>query len=169
MGFYKHIAKALIDKGRLENQLIVLQNVEFVLSTPIERDIALEDLININMNHKFNYIVKTYYSGEIKKKNPCILSITDSEIHFRSARLFPTFYLDLLVIAHKYRGKTVTLKFDRLFIGYHCLALQKRYPDLHSPNFDALCIHWRKRFTNEQMTMSFLKKFQSFLLAKRVI
>ena len=162
---YYEIVNKLILYGRKEGQLLVLKNFTMELDSH-EFSKYPETLINIEIPRKLKYITKTYWNGQITKVNPCISKITNNTIHFRSSRLFPTLYLDLIIITQNMKGM-ITLQFDKLFIGYHCLSINTLYPELTSTNFEQVLQHWKIRFQKPQQ-FGMLKKYQQFLLKQEV-
>lgn len=163
---YGDILTKLLTTGTYKNQMLVLENVVFVGELQFSRYQEVEKYININIDKKVKYIKKTYHTGKITKKNPCIESIDGNVITFRSARAFPTLYLDLLVLNEKFKGQVITIKFKKLFIGYHILGASKFLPTMLSNSFNnySICLtHWKNRFKKDKLSLSMLIKYKKFL------
>jgi len=163
--FY-HLLSKLVNEGIHEGQFLRLYDFEININK-FDLDSKPESLINIDSDKKIRYIENTYWSGEITATKPCITSITDKEIVFRSSRAFPTLYLDLKVIKSKNLGE-IKLKFKKMFIGYHILAIHHLYPELTSPQYDKVLQHWQNRFKSPQK-MLMLNLYQRYLKENEVI
>ena len=112
---YNTILDFLVVNGQFKKQFLLLDEpIVFKGIVKMQRDLQIESYININITKKLAYILKTYYSGAITKDNPCIEKVVDNQIFFRSCRVFPTLYLDLLVIANRFKDIPVELHFKKL-------------------------------------------------------
>ena len=167
---YLNILIYFCEKAKKKGQLLIFNDVSLLSFVPrIVHEDAILPFININIDKKKKYILKTYYSGEITKKNPCIESISNNKIYFRSCRVFPTFFIDLLVIEQlQYHKKLLEIK--KMFIGYHILGLEKLFKEfdivIQNPDYYLVLEHWKKRFANENLKLEMLKKYKGWLNGK---
>ena len=159
---YESIIKYLIEKGEFKKQFLIIDKpFSLKCNLDFERDMVIERYINIDINKKLKYIQKTYHTGQIKAKKPCIRKIEGNTIYFRSSRLFPTLYLDLWILKKHYQN--VTIFFDKLFVGYHVLGLDKFYKGEKSTNYMSCLNHWKKRIESPGKKLLSIEKYKSFL------
>ena len=156
---YRDLLKMLIDNGKYKNQMLMIENVTFEGKLEFVRDPEVEKWININIDKKIKYIKKTYHTGKITRKNPCIESINGNEVVFRSARAFPTLYIDLIVLSKKYKYCKIT--FRKIFIGYNIIGLNE-FNTLRSKCYDLCLSHWQERFKEEKLGLEMLENYRRF-------
>lgn len=161
---YTEIVNYLLKNGKFKNQLLIVENVKFSGILNFKRDLNIERFINISIQKKIDYIKKHYHGKTIKKIDPCIEKIEGNTIYFRSSRLFPTLYIDLIVLDELYKNKEITIVFKKLFIGYHILGLPFLIKSDYE-NANKCFSHWKKRFSGE-LKLSMLNKYKEFLNGK---
>jgi len=163
---YEDIIRYLIENGNFRNQFLIYKappKLIFQGNLEMNRTEKIEKYININIERKLNYIKKTYYNNNIIKSNPCITKIKENRIYFRAARLFPTLYLDLIIIKQKFENTPIILFFDKLFIGYHILGLSK-FNSYISENYSRCLNHWEKRTKNSNnKLLASINKYSDFI------
>jgi len=143
--------------------MITSTNVAYNKITPeFERNSELERRVHIGIDKKAKYIRKKYYSGMITKGKKCITDvlILDDDhllIRFKTARLFPTLYIDFLVISEymkEHNIKYASLFFEKIWIGAH-IVLIKEYNQTKS--WVELAQHWEVRMMCDKFP-TFLEK-----------
>jgi hypothetical protein len=167
MNDYIQILTQFAEDAKKKGQLLILDEVVLQpKSFNKVHDLTIDKFININIDKKQKYILKTYYNGEITKKNPCIESVLSQSINFRSCRVFPTFYIDLLVIEKlQYVYKNLNIK--KMFIGYHILGLERLFKankiEIENSDYHLVLKHWKKRFKTEKFSLEMLNKYKDWL------